>query len=329
MAESVFDTFYSKFVETIQDSDLVHFEHELALSLEHHFFASKHGRKDEWDQSIAALPNVKTDNYRFDQGTVKIGDSTELEIGLSEFEDQLKRFMPWRKGPFDLFGSQIDTEWRSDWKWDRIAPHISSLKDRQVLDIGCGNGYHLFRMFGAGAKLALGIDPTLLFFYQFQLLSRFLPALPIHLLPLRGEHLPSFGQFDTVFSLGVLYHRRNPIDHLTELLGFLAPGGEVVLETLIVDGDRSTVLMPTDRYAKMSNVWFLPSTDALVVWMHRAGFKNVRIADMNQTSTQEQRTTQWMNFHSLSDFLDPSDHNKTFEGYPAPKRAVIVADKPG
>ena len=202
------------------------------------------------------------------------------------------------------------------------------INNKKVLDIGCGNGYHLFCMLASGAKLALGIDPTLLFFYQFQLINRFLPDLPIHLLPLRGEHLPAFGSFDTVFSLGVLYHRRNPIDHLTELLGFLNSGGEVVLETLVVDGDANTVLVPEDRYAKMSNVWFLPSPDALEIWMSRAGFKHVRVVDINQTSIEEQRATEWMTFHSLADFLDPLDSNQTFEGYPAPKRALVIAQKP-
>jgi len=327
MADSVFDTFFDKFIDSIRDSDLEQFRDELAISLETHFFSKRHGRKDEWDSALAALPNLKTQDFNLNQDLVQIGNVAELTVSAEEFESQLKCFMPWRKGPYELFGTHINTEWRSDWKWQRIIPHISSLEDKQVLDIGCGNGYHLFRMYAAGAKLALGIDPTLLFFYQFHVITGFLPKLPVHLLPLRGEHLPEFGLFDTVFSLGVLYHRRNPIDHLTELLGFLAPGGEVVLETLVVDGDANTVLVPTDRYAKMSNVWFLPSPDALLVWLSRAGFRNVRVVDINQTSTEEQRATDWMTFHSLADFLDPLDSNRTSEGYSAPKRALVIAQK--
>jgi tRNA (mo5U34)-methyltransferase len=327
MSQSIFDTFFKKFQISIQGSELEQFEAELAASLERHFFSKRHGRKKEWDTALAALPAIANARYSLDEDTIRIGDASELTISPDEFKTQLKSFMPWRKGPYDLFGTNINTEWRSDWKWQRIAPHISSLQDKMVLDIGCGNGYHLLRMLGSGAKLALGIDPTLLFFYQFELLTRFLPSLPVHLLPLRGENLPAFGVFDTVFSLGVLYHRRNPIDHLTELLAFLAPGGEAVIETLVVEGDSSTVLVPQDRYAKMANVWFLPSPAALLVWMQRAGFKNARIVDLNQTSTLEQRTTDWMTFHSLSDFLDPDDSNKTWEGYSAPKRALIIAEK--
>ena len=328
MAISVFDTFFEKFIETTRGSELEQFHSALATRLESHFFSKRHGRKTEWDDALAALPEIETRKIKLDQDLIQIGEKSDLTILPEDFKTQLKGFMPWRKGPYDLFGTNINTEWRSDWKWQRIVPHLSPLQDKQVLDIGCGNGYHLFRMLGSGAKLALGIDPTLLFFYQFQLINRFLPDLPIHLLPLRGEHLPAFGLFDTVFSLGVLYHRRNPIDHLSELSGFLNSGGEVVLETLVVDGDANTVLVPKDRYAKMSNVWFLPSPAALLVWMSRAGFKNARIVDTNQTSIEEQRATEWMTFHSLTDFLDPSDSNRTFEGYPAPKRALVIAEKP-
>jgi tRNA (mo5U34)-methyltransferase len=150
-----------------------------------------------------------------------------------------------------------------------------------------------------------------------------------HLLPLRSEHLPGFNFFDTVFSLGVLYHRRSPVDHITELLSFVRDGGEVILETLVVPGDKQTILVPRDRYAKMANVWFLPSAAALENLLHRAGLVNIRTVDVNQTSTSEQRTTEWMDFQSLSDFLYPDDLSLTSEGYPAPRRAIVIANKSG
>ena len=56
--------------------------------------------------------------------------------------------------------------------------------------------------------------------------------------------------------MGVLYHRRSPIDHLLELKGCLQTGGELVLETLVIDGGLGEVLVPENRYAKMRNVWF-------------------------------------------------------------------------
>jgi len=126
--------------------------------------------------------------------------------------------------------------------------------------------------------------------------------------------------------MGVLYHRLSPIDHLKELKTFIRSGGELILETLIIEGDDSDVLIPEDRYAKMRNVWFIPSTNLLIRMLQRVGFINVRVVDINQTRIEEQRSTDWMTFESLPDFLDPNDSNKTIEGYPAPKRAVILAN---
>lgn len=289
------------------------------------FFAERpHGRTLEWNAALAELPELTVDDFALNTDTIRIG---EASLG-DNLESTLLKFKPWRKGPFQLGDVFIDTEWRSDWKWQRIAPHISPLQDRHVLDIGCGNGYHLLRMLGGGASSAIGVDPTRLFLYQFHTLRHFLPELPAWILPLRSEHLPAFGLFDTVFSLGVLYHRRSPIDHLTELLSFLKPGGELVLETLIVPGSEQTVLVPEDRYAKMANVWFLPSTLALENWLARAGFKQIRTVDINQTTIEEQRATRWMDFHSLEQFLHPTDHSLTAEGLPAPRRATLIAEKP-
>ena len=301
------DTFLAPFHETLR----------AALSSE----TRLHGRAEEWDAALATV-QPSTRASQFDTDTVSVGDPS------ADFEDVLSMFLPWRKGPFQVGKTLVDTEWRSDWKWQRISRHIEPLEGKRVLDIGCGNGYHLFRMLGAGADLALGIDPTILFNYQFSLLQRLSQPNRAYLLPLRSEHLPQFGGFDTVFSLGVLYHRRSPIDHLKELLSFAKPGGELVLETLIVEGDQNTLLIPRDRYAKMANVWFIPSTSMLELMLRRAGFIDVKTVDVNVTSLEEQRATRWMQFQSLEDYLDPTDKTKTVEGYPAPTRAVLVARKP-
>ena len=237
--------------------------------------------------------------------------------------------MPWRKSPFDIFGVEVDTEWRSDWKWQRIAPHISSLADRMVLDVGCGSGYHCWRMWAEGARLVLGIDPTLLYFFQYLCLKRYALSAPVWYAPVRLEEMPLGSQaFDTVFSMGVLYHRRSPLDHLAELYSALRPGGELVLETLVVEGDINTVLMPADRYAAMRNVFFLPAPDLLELWLRRSGFVDVRTVDICVTNVAEQHSTEWMTFQSLPDFLDPADSSRTIEGYPAPRRATLIARRP-
>jgi tRNA (mo5U34)-methyltransferase len=308
-----------RFIAETTDTFLTPFHENLRAALSSE--TRLHGRAEEWDAALATVQS-STQASQFDTDTVSVGDPN------ADFEDVLSMFLPWRKGPFQVGKTLIDTEWRSDWKWQRISRHIQSLEGKQVLDIGCGNGYHLFRMLGAGADLALGIDPTILFNYQFSLLQKLSQPNRAYLLPLRSEHLPQFGGFDTVFSLGVLYHRRSPIDHLKELLSFAKPGGELVLETLIVEGDQNTLLIPRDRYAKMANVWFIPSTSMLELMLRRAGFIDVKTVDVNVTSLEEQRATKWMQFQSLEDYLDPTDKTKTVEGYPAPTRAVLVARKP-
>ena len=308
-----------RFIAETTDTFLTPFHENLRAALSSE--TRLHGRAEEWDAALATVQS-STRASQFDTDTVSVGDPN------ADFEDVLSMFLPWRKGPFQVGKTLIDTEWRSDWKWQRISRHIQPLEGKQVLDIGCGNGYHLFRMLGAGADLALGIDPTILFNYQFSLLQKLSQPNRAYLLPLRSEHLPQFGGFDTVFSLGVLYHRRSPIDHLKELLSFAKPGGELVLETLIVEGDQNTLLIPRDRYAKMANVWFIPSTSMLELMLRRAGFIDVKTVDVNVTSLEEQRATRWMQFQSLEDYLDPTDKTKTVEGYPAPTRAVLVARKP-
>ena len=247
---------------------------------------------------------------------------------VEKLTNLLAVFQPWRKGPFSVHGIQIDTEWRSDWKWDRVKNFISPLKNRTVLDVGCGSGYHMWRMLGDGATRVVGIDPSPLFLCQFEAIKRVAGNQhPVYLLPLGIEELPPLDAFDTVFSMGVLYHRRSPIDHLLQLRDQLRVGGELVLETLVIDGDENAVLVPQDRYGKMNNVWFIPSVAALMLWLKKCEFIDIRCVDIDITSLAEQRSTHWMKNESLVDYLDPNDVSLTVEGYPAPKRAIIIATK--
>ena len=288
-----------------------------------------HGTMVEWQKTLHGLPELKPSWVEL-KAKVEIGRTEDLvNVSQEALAEQLQAFHPWRKGPYSLFGVDIDTEWRSDWKWDRVLPHIKPLTGRKVLDIGCGNGYHGWRMLGEGADLVLGIDPTLLSVMQYHVVQRYLGDKNHFVLPLGIEDIPAnLACFDTVFSMGVLYHRRSPLDHLVELRDCLRPGGELVLETLIVEGDEGTVFMPEGRYAKMRNVWFLPTIATMSLWLRRCGFKDVVCVDINRTSIDEQRKTEWMKFESLTDFLDPQDHTKTIEGHPAPLRAIFTATKP-
>ena len=215
-------------------------------------------------------------------------------------------------------------------KWLELPRRMgdSAAEVESVLDIGCGNGYHCWRMLGAGAADVIGIDPTPLFTLQFKAINHYLRQPRIHVLPMTLEamleHLPVF---DTVFSMGVLYHRRDPIAHLLSLKNKLRVGGQLVLETLVIDGDEYAVIEPNGRYARMGNVWQLPSPGLAEQWLKRAGFEQTEIVDINTTSVEEQRSTPWMTFHSLAEFLDPNDTSLTIEGFPAPRRAILTAVK--
>ncbi|MDG6894495.1 tRNA 5-methoxyuridine(34)/uridine 5-oxyacetic acid(34) synthase CmoB [Volucribacter amazonae] len=287
-----------------------------------------HGDYAKWCKIIAHLPPLTADNI-----DLKNAVKAERQLALNQGEQQriihhLKQLMPWRKGPYHLYGIHIDCEWRSDFKWQRVLPHLAPLQDRLILDVGCGSGYHMWRMIGEGASMVVGIDPTELFLCQFEAVRKLLNNdRRANLIPLGIEQMQPLAAFDTVFSMGVLYHRKSPLDHLSQLRNQLVKNGELVLETLVIDGGQNDVLVPIDRYAKMKNVYFIPSVPALIQWLAKCGFRNIRCVDVATTSLAEQRKTEWLENESLIDFLDPQDHSKTIEGYPAPKRAVILANK--
>lgn len=269
---------------------------------------SAHGDFERWRDAVAGLQSATSD---------------------AERRDLLLQLAPWRKGPFDVGGVHIDAEWRSDLKWQRVAGAIESLEGRRVLDVGCGNGYYALRMADAGAAAVLGIDPTLLYVMQFLAVTAHLERPPVSVLPLRLQELPdACHAFDTTFSMGVLYHQRSPLDHLRQLRATLRPGGQLVLETIFIPGEESYACTPAERYARMKNVWLLPTLAELGTWLRRTGFRDVEIIDTAVTTVAEQRSTEWMTFESLADALDPEDPTRTVEGWPAPRRVVLTAATP-
>ena len=281
----------------------------LPALLETRLSARTHGDFERWRDIVAALPDAAHDRARL----------RELLLGLS----------PWRKGPFDVGGIEIDAEWRSDRKWARLAESIQPLDDRVVLDVGCGNGYYALEMRKAGARVVIGIDPTLLYVMQFLAINCFERDVHTFVLPLRLDELPpAMGTFDATFSMGVLYHQRSPVDHLRQLRATLRPGGQLVLETLYVPGEESCACTPKERYARMRNVWLLPTIAELTTWMERTGYRDIEIVDTSITTTEEQRSTEWMTFESLREALDPDDPSKTVEGWPSPRRVIVTATIP-
>ncbi len=327
--------YFNNFLNSLDNSPLSSWKNHLPALFEKGLNPQRYGDLPSWQAVLEQLPPVKTEHCDFSD-LVTIGQSDDCDQQTKEnIEKLLRQLIPWRKGPYSVHGSFINTEWRSDWKWQRLAPHIHSLKDRLVLDVGCGNGYHCWRMLEAGAKQVIGIDPSPSFVMQFYAIKHFSGNKPIDVLPLALEEVPEFlPVFDTVFSMGVLYHRPSPMDHLRQLKSLLRKKGQLVLETLVIrddpsiDPQLSQVLVPKKRYAMMNNVWFIPSPNTLCAWLEKCGFTNVRVVDINTTSTEEQGVTDWMQYHSLADFLDPNDDSLTAEGYPRPIRAVVLAEAP-
>lgn len=289
----------------------------------------RYGDFPRWRKLLSELPQIQPSSVAFGS-KVRIGSPSDSDPEtLAQLREQLLDFIPWRKGPFELFGIHIDTEWQSNLKWDRLKKEISPLESRRILDVGSGNGYYGFRMLEEGAKMVLGIDPHIAYLAQFWLLKHFAAESPVFVLPLTLEQVPpSLHYFDTVFSMGVIYHRRSPIDHILELKGCLRPGGELVIETICVNGESGYCLTPEKKYARMGNVWFVPSIPTLMQWLSRCGMEQISVIDESITTTDEQRKTEWMPFDSLEDALNVNNPQLTIEGLPAPKRVVVKAIRP-
>jgi tRNA (mo5U34)-methyltransferase len=278
---------------------------------------------------LSKLPEVITSHFSVENGVVTIGNPEELtDSQRALLENILLGLRPWRKGPFNLFGILIDSEWRADLKWERLLTYpsfIDLIRNRKVIDVGCSNGYYLFRMLEHQPSKLVGIDPSDLYTYQYKAITSLFntPAnLEFHQAVLSDQQ----GSYDTLLCMGVLYHRRSPVDALREMRDLLNPGGALVLETLIIEGEDDIALYPKDKYARMKNVHFLPTVSCLKNWLERAGFINSRVIDITETTLEEQRISAWSTPESLESFVvSGPDGNKTVEGYPPPIRAIVIA----
>jgi len=296
------------------------------LEISNQAFQVNNGNIPKWSQAIDTIDALPKGKISLKQPYICINnDSIDNESLL----EALHKLIPWRKGPFMFNELSLESEWNGDMKWQRITKYIKPLKNKRVLDVGAGNGYFTLRMAMEGSKRALGIEPFLLFNYQFRAIKSMIES-PLNaiLLPVKLEDMPKKPIFDTVFSMGVLYHQRDHMAHLSQLHEMMAPDAELVIETLVVEDPEDYILVPKGRYAQMRNVYSIPSIKTLKSWLNDANFNNVRVVDVSKTTTAEQRKTTWIgeNVASLEDFLDPLDDSLTIEGYPAPTRAIVVCD---
>lgn len=260
------------------------------------------------------------------KGILSISDSVDIACE-GEFDDEIRQIAlalkPWRKGPFRVNELFIDSEWQSFVKFNLLKPYLSTLSGKVVADIGCNNGYYLFKMLEFSPQKLVGFDPSSRAFLQFRLLNA-LAKTPIYYELLGVESVPNYAhKFDIIFCLGVIYHRSDPVKMLKQLKASLNKGGAVFLDTLYIDDEREIALVPRQTYSKIANIYFVPSVLALRNWCERAGFSHFEVLAKKATDTFEQRQTAWSEGYSLQDFLDPANSALTCEGYPAPKRAYV------
>lgn len=236
--------------------------------------------------------------------------------------------MPWRKGPFSVFGIDIDAEWRSERKWQRVEPHLPNLRGKCIADIGCNNGYYMFRIAAENPKLVLGLEPSVQHYYCFKSLNAMAGREDLDIDLLGVEHLPLFPEcFDVIFLMGIIYHRPSPIDTLRDIFTALAPGGTVIVESQAIPGEDSIALFPDGTYAKVPGTYFVPTGNCLVNWMKKAGFADAELFFNHPMSSLEQRKTEWMTFESYEDFITTDNPELTVEGYPAPHRVFLKGTK--
>ena len=132
-------------------------------------------------EALNALENV--------DAKVELGDVVTISASLDEdkINSTAKLLMPWRKGPFEIGTTYIDTEWRSNIKYNLLRPYFN-LKNKRVADIGCNNGYYLFRMQEDNPKSLVGFDPSPIYKTQFDFLNHFIKSEIVYEL-LGVEHL--------------------------------------------------------------------------------------------------------------------------------------------
>ena len=317
-----------KLFSILNSLDQTHWSKKLRKIIQKTQETKKHGHIKTGKNAINGLPIKEKRNVTHNKSVISVKNIELNDTEKKITKNILKELRPWRKGPFSVDEIFIDSEWKSNMKWDRVKSMVSPLNDKTVLDVGCGNGYYSFRMIGEGAKLVIGIDPSDLFMMQFRAITHFINPIQLYLLRLRLQDLPSNKSlFDAVFSMGILYHQKSHHRHLSKCAALLKPGGELVLETIIFPGMSNFINSGNQRYSQMRNVWYLPNLNELVTWLKIAGFTEIKLGSINRTSIEEQRSTEWMTTQSLIDGLDPENHDLTIEGYPAPHRIVVVCKK--
>lgn len=296
--------------------------------------AARESKKDniqlqEFKDELANFPKVNATQFDFDKPLVTIGKESDLTEEQKEaLIKSLKTYIPWKKGPWSIFGVDIDSEWRSNLKWERFESHIHSLEGKKVADIGCNNGYFMFRMLAYNPELVIGFEPFAKHYFNYMLFQNYVKSDKLHFELLGIENFDLYPKFfNTIFCLGILYHHTDPIGLLRKLYDSLDKGGEIFIDCQGIPGDEPIALMPKNKYTSARGFWWLPTKACLIHWLSRTQFRDIEIIFEEPLSLDEQRSTPWSPHKSLEEFLDPNDPEKTIEGYPAPWRYYVKAKK--
>ena len=123
----------------------------------------------------------------------------------------------------------------------------------------------MYRMADQRAEFILGIDPVVPYWSQFKFINHFAKCDNLQMELLGVEDCIHFDKlFDVVFSMGIIYHHRNPIQQLLDIKKSMRREDNLFLKRLAFLEKKSIALFPEDRYAKMRNVWFVPTLSCLV-----------------------------------------------------------------
>lgn len=288
-----------------------------------------HKGQKEWVDFFSNLPHSSQTQMKSNCNRVEIETLSKLTPEqINEVRNQASKLSPWKKGPFELFGIEIDSEWDSELKWKRVLEAQLNFENKTILDIGCNNGYFMFRMLEKNPSLVLGIDPILPCRHQFEFINHFVKSDKLHFELWGADDVVHFkDSFDIIFYMGILYHHRNPLEQLKFIKEALVSGGQAIIETIGIEGEEEMSLTPREYYAGMKNVYFVPTLNALKNWLSKTGFQEIEVVNISKTDQNEQRSTQWAQKKSLIDGLNPDDHNLTIEGYKAPLRFMLKVTK--
>ena len=289
---------------------------------------SHHGNLEQWKNILTKLPDIRTNYLDFSKECIQIGNPKEINLSqLKILEKGLLNLRPWRKGPFNIFGLEVDSEWRSEKKWQRIEDYLPKIKGMRIGDIGCSNGYYSYKLLKLEPELIVGMDKTSLFIIQFLATKFYAKQIQeLIILPCSSEEFnPEFIDFDLLLSMGILYHAKNPSNHLASLQRLVKKNGYIILETIISNLKQNINIEKNQTYAGMSNIGTIFTKDNIIKLLNVSGFKNVQVINDSFTDRSEQRTTRWMQGKSLSDFI--LSNGDTIEGYPPVCRTIFIAQK--